>query len=70
MTTLEAVARYYEAWQQKQGDFSDVPLADAFEFTGPVASFDTAESYRAMAREAGHAVTSFAVRRQFVDGNM
>jgi SnoaL-like domain len=69
MTTLEAVALYYEAWQQKQGDFSDVPLADAFEFTGPVASFDTAEGYRAMAREAGHTVTSFAVRRQFVDGN-
>jgi SnoaL-like protein len=69
MTTLEAVALYYEAWQQQQGDFSDVPLADAFEFTGPVASFDTAEGYRAMAREAGRAVTSFAVRRQFVDGN-
>ena len=69
MTALETVARYYEAWQQKQGDFSDVPLADDFEFTGPVASFDTAEGYRAMAREAGAAVTSFAVRRQFVDEN-
>ena len=68
MTALETVAHYYEAWQQKQGDFSEVPLADDFEFTGPVASFDTAEGYRAMAREAGAAVTSFAVRRQFVDG--
>jgi hypothetical protein len=68
MTALEAAALYYEAWQNKQGDFSEVPLADDFEFIGPVASFHTAEGYRAMAREAGQAVTSFAVRRQFVDG--
>jgi ketosteroid isomerase-like protein len=69
MTALESVALYYDAWQHKQGDFSDVPLADDFEFIGPVASFDSAEGYRAMAAEAGQAVTSFAVRRQFVDGN-
>jgi ketosteroid isomerase-like protein len=69
MTAHEAVARYYEAWQTKQGDLADVPLADDFEFTGPVASFDSAEGYRAMAREAGQAVTSFEVRRQFVDGD-
>jgi hypothetical protein len=35
MTTLETVALHNEAWQQKQGDFSDVPLADDFEFTEP-----------------------------------
>jgi len=70
MTVLETVALYYDAWQNKRGDFSEVPLADDFEFIGPVASFDTAEGYRAMAAEAGQAVTSFAVRRQFVDGNM
>src|SRR5258708_31626821 len=69
MTVLETVALYYDAWQNKRGDFSEVPLADGFEFIGPVASFDNAEGYRAMAREAGQAVTSFAVRRQFVDGN-
>jgi hypothetical protein len=69
MTTLETVALYYDAWQNKRGDFSEVPLADDFEFTGPVASFDSAEGYRAMTREAGPAVTSFHVRRQFVDGN-
>jgi ketosteroid isomerase-like protein len=68
MTALETVARYYDAWQNKQGDFTDVPLADDFVFTGPVASFDSAEGYRAMAAEAGQAVTSFDVRRQFVDG--
>lgn len=67
MTTEEAVARYYDAWQTKHGDLADVPLADDFEFTGPIASFDSAEGYRAMAREAGRAVTSFEVRRQFVD---
>jgi hypothetical protein len=70
MNVLETVALYYDAWQNKQGDFSDVPLADDFEFTGPVATFDSAEGYRAMASEAGRAVTSFGVRRQFVDRNM
>jgi ketosteroid isomerase-like protein len=69
MTPQETVALYYDAWQHKRGDFSDVPLADDFEFIGPVASFDSAEGYRAMAREAGQAVTTFAVRRQFVDGD-
>ncbi len=69
MTALETVALYYDAWQNKRGDFSQVPLADDFQFAGPVASFDSADGYRAMAREAGQAVTSFDVRRQFVDGN-
>jgi ketosteroid isomerase-like protein len=63
------VSRYYDAWQNQRGDFSEVPLAEDFHFTGPVASFDSAEGFRAMAREAGQAVTSFAVRRQFVDGD-
>lgn len=69
MTAAETAAQYYDGWQNKRGDLSDVPLADDFQFIGPVASFDTAEGYRAMAREAGRAVTSFTVRRQFVDGN-
>lgn len=69
MTALELAARYYDAWQNKQGDLSEVPLAEDFRFSGPVASFETAEGYRAMAREAGQAVTSFRVRRQFVEGN-
>ncbi len=64
MTTLETVALYYDAWQNKQGDFSGVPLADDFAFNGPVANFDSADGYRAMATEAGAAVTSFEVRRQ------
>jgi hypothetical protein len=69
MDTLETVAVYYDAWKTKRGDFSAVPLADDFVFNGPVASFDSADGYRAMASEAGQAVTSFNVRRQFVDGN-
>jgi ketosteroid isomerase-like protein len=69
MTAEETVALYYDAWQTKGGDFADVPLADDFAFTGPVASFDSAEGFRAMASEAGPAVTSFSVRRQFADGN-
>ena len=30
MTALETVALYYDAWQNKRGDFSQVPLADDF----------------------------------------
>ena len=70
MTVQDAVATYYDAWQHRRGDFSAVPLADDFRFTGPVASFDSAEGYRAMAAQAGAAVTRFAVRRQFVEGGI
>jgi hypothetical protein len=70
MTPLETVALYYDAWQNKHGDFGEVPLAEEFEFARPVATFDSAAGYRAMAAEAGKAVTSFAVRRQFVDGDV
>ena len=69
MTVLETVAAYYHAWSDRGGDLSEVPLAEDFEFTGPVASFDSAEGYRRMAAEAGQAVTRFHVRRQFVDGH-
>lgn len=69
MTAEETVALYYDAWRNQQGDMSGVPLADDFRFIGPVASFDSAEGYREMARQAGQAVTRFEVRRQFVDGN-
>jgi hypothetical protein len=68
MTPRDTAALYYDAWQNRRGDFGDVPLADDFRFSGPVASFDSADGYRAMAREAGPAVTSFEVRAQFVDG--
>ncbi len=33
MTALQTVALYYDAWRNKHGDFSEVPLADDFEFT-------------------------------------
>jgi RNA polymerase sigma-70 factor (TIGR02960 family) len=35
MTVLETVARYYEAWQHRHGNFGRVPLASDFRFTGP-----------------------------------
>jgi hypothetical protein len=69
MTPEETVALYYEAWRNHHGDMSNVPMADDFRFSGPVASFETAQSYREMARQAGQAITSFEVRRQFVDGD-
>jgi ketosteroid isomerase-like protein len=69
MTAQDTVSLYYDAWQNKHGNLDHVPLADDFRFVGPVASFETAESYRAMAREAGQTVTSFVVRDQFVDGD-
>jgi SnoaL-like domain len=69
MTAQQAVALYYDAWRTRRGDMSEVPLADDFRFLGPVASFETAEGYREMARQAGQAVTSFEIRRQFVAGD-
>jgi hypothetical protein len=69
MTVADIVGLYYDAWLTKQGDFSSVPLADDFAFTGPVGSFTDAAGYRAMAREAGQMVTKFSVRYQFTDGN-
>jgi hypothetical protein len=68
MTTEHIVATYYDAWRERNGDMSQVPLADDFQFTGPVASFDSAAGYRKMAAQAGQTVTSFEVRRQFIDG--
>jgi hypothetical protein len=69
MGAKDVVDLYYQAWISKGGDMSEVPLAPDFTFTGPVASFDDAEGYRAMAREAGAMVTAFTVRQQFIDGN-
>src|SRR6266852_8812195 len=69
MSVLEIVASYYDAWISGKGDFSAVPLAPDFAFTGPVASFDTAEGFREMAAQAGPMVTRFSVRRQFTDGD-
>ena len=34
MTILDVVGRYYDAWANKKGDFSGVPLADDFTFRG------------------------------------
>jgi SnoaL-like domain len=69
MTAEQAVTEYYDAWRSRRGDMSGVPLAEDFRFLGPVASFETAEGLREMARQAGQAVTSFEVRRQFADGD-
>jgi ketosteroid isomerase-like protein len=66
----EIANRYYDAWRLRAGDMSDVPLADDLVFTGPVASFDTADGFRAMARQAGAGVRSFTVRHQFTAGDL
>lgn len=70
MDARTIVSRYYEAWTHHAGDMSRVPLAEDFVFTGPVASFDSAEAYRTMARQAGAAVRGFRVRHQFVSGEL
>jgi hypothetical protein len=70
MTTTDPVDRYYDAWAHRQGDMSDVPLADDFQFIGPIASFDSAAGYREMAAGAGPMVRSFQVRHQFRDGDL
>jgi len=69
MSVLDVAGSYYDAWISGKGDFSAVPLAPDFAFTGPVASFDSAEGFREMAAQAGPMVTRFSVRRQFVDGD-
>ena len=69
MDPREIANRYYDAWINRRGDMSEVPLAEDLVFRGPVASFDSAEGYRAMARQAGAAVTSFCVRYQVSDGD-
>lgn len=69
METAHIIDAYYDAWTNKKGDMTGVPLADDMEFKGPVASFTDAVGYRQMAAEAGAAVTAFAVRRQFTDGS-
>jgi hypothetical protein len=70
MRALELANRYYDAWANRQGDMTGVPLADDFAFSGPVASFDSAAGFRAMARQAGAMVRNFRVRHQFVDGGL
>jgi len=70
MDPREIANQYYDAWINHRGDMSRVPLADDMVFVGPVASFDSADGYRTMARQAGAAVTSFSVRHQFSDGNL
>jgi hypothetical protein len=62
--------QYYDAWINRAGDMSEVPLAAEFTFRGPVASFDDAAGFRQMAATAGAAVRRFQVRHQFVDGNL
>ena len=55
MDPREIANTYYDAWINRRGDMSQVPLAEDLVFLGPVASFDSAEGYRAMARQAGAA---------------
>ena len=61
---------YYDAWRLRAGDMSGVPLAEDLAFTGPVANFEDAEGFRAMARQAGAGVRSFTVRHQFTSGDL
>lgn len=62
--------QYYDAWRLHAGDMTGVPLAENFVFSGPVASFDSADGFRAMARQAGQAVRGFQVRHQFAEGDL
>src|SRR6266508_602900 len=68
MDPREIANQYYDAWINHRGDMSRVPLADDMVFVGPVASFDSADGYRPMARQAGAAVTSFGVRVEAAAG--
>ena len=66
MGPLDVAALYYDAWKHKQGDMTDVPLAEDFSYVGPIVSFDDAAGFRAMAANAGQLVTGFEIRHQAV----
>ncbi len=70
MDAREIANQYYDAWRLHAGDMTGVPLAEDLTFIGPVASFDNADGFRAMAREAGAGIRSFQVRQQFSDGDL
>jgi hypothetical protein len=59
------VDRYYQAWIDGKGDFNEEPLAPDFTFTGPVASFDSAEGYRAMVPGREHGVLDHRLGDEF-----
>lgn len=65
MDAITIANQYYDAWRLRAGDMSGVPLAEDLVFIGPVASFDDAAGFRAMAARAGAGVRSFTVRHQF-----
>lgn len=67
---LDIANQYYAAWATKQGDMSDVPLADDISYVGPVATLDSAEDFRAMAANAGPLITSLRIRHQFTAGDL
>lgn len=70
MDARQIANQYYDAWRLRAGDMTGVPLADDMVFTGPVASFSSADGFRGMAAQAGAMVRSFTVRRQFADGDL
>lgn len=70
MEPRDVANRYYDAWKTKKGDMTDVPLADDLSYKGPVASFEDAAGFRAMAANAGPLVTDLQIRHQLVDGNV
>jgi hypothetical protein len=70
MDSIAIANQYYDAWRLHAGDMSGVPLAEDLVFTGPVASFEDAQGFRAMAAQAGAGVHSFNVRHQFAAGDL
>ncbi|MFJ1749369.1 nuclear transport factor 2 family protein [Streptomyces sp. NPDC088116] len=70
MTAPDAVERYYDAWINRNGDMTHVPLAEDFTFVGPVGSFDSPEGFREMAAQFGPIAQDFTVRHQFSDGDL
>jgi ketosteroid isomerase-like protein len=70
VNAIDIANLYYEAWATKAGDMSGVPLAEDLVYRGPVASFEDADGFRAMAATAGPLVRSMAIRHQFADGDL
>lgn len=65
MLDLSTAIKYYQAWTERKGDMSGVPLSSDFTFVGPMGTFEGLDEFNAMASLFGPAAANFRVREQF-----
>ena len=57
-----ATMRRYLAELVSSGDFADIPMRDDLRFSGPLASADTADEYRAISHDFSNSVRDISLR--------